>query len=168
MMDMIVRRAVELGAAAIVPVVAARSQRIPEDRAARRTAHWRQIAIAACEQCGRNRIPPIADLQPLAQWLDTPTAFGRDVVMLVPQASDAFAALVRVAVPRAVLIGPEGGFIAEEVELAVRLGVRCAQLGPRVLRAETAALAALATIDAAAAGRAGLTPRPIDATIRSR
>ena len=151
MMDLVVRRAVELGASAIAPVHAARSQRIPPDRATRRVEHWRHVAIAACEQCGRNRVPRIDDLQPLSTWLASAPKASSPAIMLVPSAGAALARIVRGAPPPAILVGPEGGFAEDEVEQAARLGVRHAHLGPRVLRAETAALAALATLDAVTA-----------------
>jgi 16S rRNA (uracil1498-N3)-methyltransferase len=154
MMDLVVRKAVELGAGAIVPVLAARSQRMPSERTAKRVAHWQQIAIAACEQCGRNRIPTVAEIQPLQDWLDAWTGTDGTAVMLSAEADASLAATLRDTPLRAVLIGPEGGFTADELDRAARRGVRRAHLGPRTLRAETAALAALAAIEALAACRA--------------
>jgi 16S rRNA (uracil1498-N3)-methyltransferase len=148
-MDLVVRGAVELGAAAIVPVLAARSQRGPAERIAKRRAHWRRIAIGACEQCGRNRVPEVHDVRPFSAWLDEdppPTA-----ILLAQDAAPSLAQAAREAAPRAVVIGPEGGFTPAEVAAAVQRGLRLAHLGARTLRAETAALAALATIEALAA-----------------
>ncbi len=147
-MDFAVRKAVELGVAAIVPVVAARSQGAGAEKAEKRLAHWRQIAIAACEQCGRNRIPPIAVALPLHEWLAARDRAGAKAAMLVPGASHSLAALASDPMLREVLVGPEGGFTDDEVDHALAAGVLPAHLGPRVLRAETAALAALATLDA--------------------
>jgi 16S rRNA (uracil1498-N3)-methyltransferase len=154
MMDLVVRKAVELGAAAIVPVLAVRSQRMPPERATKRVAHWQQIAVAACEQCGRNRIPTVAGMRPLEEWLDNWTGTDGVAVMLSTEAKVPLAATLRNPPPRAVLIGPEGGFTAGELEHAGRRGVHRAHFGPRTLRSETAALAALAAIEALAACRA--------------
>ena len=146
MMDFVVRKAVELGAAAIVAVRAARSQGIASERAERRVAHWRQIAIAACEQCGRNRIPDVAGIVDLAAWLDG--SADAHTVILDSDAGHSLAATSRIDAPRAIAVGPEGGFTPEEVQRATERGALAAHLGRRVLRAETAAIAALATLDA--------------------
>jgi 16S rRNA (uracil1498-N3)-methyltransferase len=148
-MDWIVRKAVELGVAAIEPVVAARSQRAPSERLDRRTARWQQIAISACEQCGRNRIPQVAPIASLADWLVRMSDLG-DSVVLAPGASASLPALARTMLRARVLVGPEGGLDDAELRAAVERGARAAHLGARVLRAETAALAALATINAMA------------------
>ncbi len=150
MMDLVVRKAVELGVAAIVPVQAARSQRLPHERALRRIDHWRQIAVAACEQCGRNRVP---DVMPIAGWSDWIAGFGdhgKSVAILDADARHSLAALATTAPPRVIAIGPEGGFTAEELRQAGDRGAVAVHVGRRVLRAETAALAALATLDALA------------------
>jgi 16S rRNA (uracil1498-N3)-methyltransferase len=141
-MDAALRKAVEVGVARIEPVMAARSQGgIGGERAARRAAHWRHIAIAACEQCGRNRVPAVADAEPLTAWL---ARAGEADVMLAPDAGEALAAFVKRAPPRAIVVGPEGGFTGAEIDLARRRGLRLASLGPSILRADTAAVAALA------------------------
>jgi 16S rRNA (uracil1498-N3)-methyltransferase len=141
-MDSALRKAVELGAARIEPVVAARSQGgVDGERAARRAAHWRQVAVAACEQCGRNRVPVIADVESLDRWL----ARADDAdVMLVPGAAVTLARCVEQRAPRAIVVGPEGGFTDAEVATAQRRGLRLASMGCSVLRADTAAVAALA------------------------
>jgi 16S rRNA (uracil1498-N3)-methyltransferase len=153
-MDALVEKATELGAGAIQPLLCARSVlRLAGERAARRVAHWRAIAIAACEQCGRNRVPELADLQTLDDWLREPGARAErderpDAVarwLLVPDASrrlpvSELAPGVRVIV----LSGPEGGFTREERAAAEAAGFRAVSLGPRVLRADTAPLAVLA------------------------
>jgi 16S rRNA (uracil1498-N3)-methyltransferase len=149
MMDFVVRKAVELGAAAIVPLHAARSQAIASDRAARRTAHWRQIAIAACEQCGRNRVPDVREVVAFGEWCEVPGACMGSVILDL-DAPRSLAAQAAAEPPRTLAVGPEGGFTPDELRHAnLRGGVRV-HLGRRVLRAETAAIAALATLDAIA------------------
>jgi 16S rRNA (uracil1498-N3)-methyltransferase len=150
-MDFAVRKAVELGAHALVPVVAARSQgALDGERAERRVAHWRAIAVAACEQCGRNRVPPVAAPVRLLTWLAEFEGESGTAALLAPGASRSLAALAAAAPPGCLLIGPEGGFTVDEQERALRLGIEPVHLGRRVLRAETAALAALATVNAVA------------------
>jgi 16S rRNA (uracil1498-N3)-methyltransferase len=146
MMDFVVRKAVELGVGTIVPVQAARSQGVPVPRIARRVEHWRQIAIAACEQCGRNRIPPVADVVTLAQWIASSTPGG--AVILDASAAQSLGTLAVRDPPAAIISGPEGGLTPEELATANARGIVAAHLGPRVLRAETAPLAALATLNA--------------------
>lgn len=148
-MDFAVRKSVELGAAAISPVFATRSQRWPAgDRSDKRLAHWRGIAVAACEQCGRNRIPAIAAAEPLDAWLRASPR--RSSVLAGPQAGASLAAHALRSPPEAIVIGPEGGFTPLELALASASGVVAVHLGPRVLRSETAAVAALATLAAIA------------------
>jgi 16S rRNA (uracil1498-N3)-methyltransferase len=143
-MDYAVRKAVELGAAAIVPVVAGRSQ--GGSRADRRVDHWRRIAVAACEQCGRNRIPPIGFPQPLFAWLGARGA-GRPGIVLGP-GGDAPLSAVDVVGTIDVLVGPEGGLDAAEIAAAKRAGLRAVTMGPRVMKAETACVAVLAALQA--------------------
>ena len=143
-MDYAVRKAVELGVAAIQPLVTARSAPLPEgERRDKRLAHWRNIAIAACEQCGRNRIPPVAAPLPLAQWLAGWSGKG---IVLVPGAAPAFAAMTCPSAPVALAIGPEGGFAEREIDAMRAAEFVGVSFGPRVLRAETAAMAALAAL----------------------
>ena len=152
MMDLVVRKAVELGVAAISPFYAARSQRAPREREARRLAHWQNIAVAACEQCGRNRVPevlPIVDFDACIQGLS-----GDRVIVLDADASFPITARISNRPPAALIVGPEGGLTPEEVARAESNGALPAHVGNRVLRAETAALAALAIIDATSAGSA--------------
>ncbi len=146
-MDWVVQKAVELGVAAIRPLVTERTEvRLSGERRVKKLDHWRQIAIAACEQCGRNRLPAIDAPQLLADWL--PGAAGLRLV-LAPEATAALAR-VEVEAPDAItlLIGPEGGLAAAEIDAAIAAGFRAVGLGPRVLRTETAPLAALAICQA--------------------
>jgi 16S rRNA (uracil1498-N3)-methyltransferase len=146
-MDAIVRRSVELGVAALQPVVTVRSARFPAGaQGDKRLAHWRQIAVAACEQCGRNRVPAVHEPFTLDQWLAARTS-GRAGVLLDPDAAAAFASLRAPAEALDLLVGPEGGLAPEEVARALRAGLEGARLGPRILRADTASLAALSAIN---------------------
>ena len=143
-MDVVVRRAVELGAAAVQPVESERSARFPAGaQGDKRLAHWRQVAVAACEQCGRNRVPPVHDAVPLVQWLQARRA---PAVVIAPAASDALASLPAPGAALDLLVGPEGGFAPHELVAAGRAGLRTARLGPRILRADTASLAALSAV----------------------
>jgi 16S rRNA (uracil1498-N3)-methyltransferase len=146
-MDFVVRKAVEMGAAAIQPVVAARSARFPAgERGDKRIAHWRQIAFAACEQCGRNRVPAVHDVVDIADWHAQRVA-ERPGIMLAPEAPSGLAALPAPSHGLDVLIGPEGGFAPNEVARAVRAGIVPVRMGPRILRTETASVAALAAVN---------------------
>ena len=145
-MDAIVRKAVELGVATIQPVVAERSQRGPAERLERRSERWRQIAIGACEQCGGNRIPAIEPPLALIDWMHARGSLD-GVAVLEPHASVSLASVAPHV--RTVLIGPEGGFTPAEVAACIAAHARGAHLGARVLRADTAAVAALATLNAA-------------------
>jgi len=147
-MDHALRRSVELGATAIRPVLTTRSARMPDgERGEKRLAHWRQIVIAACEQCGRNRIPEVLSVIALERWLGTRDPAGAGLV-LAPDADLAIAAAPPPGDALDLLVGPEGGFAPDEIARAQRGGMTAVRLGPRVLRTETAALASLATINA--------------------
>lgn len=150
-MDYTVQKAVELGVSAIHPLAARRSVvRLGMERAAGRVAHWQAIAVAACEQCGRNRVPRIAPVTPLETWLAQHRAPGDGALplLLSPRAEAGLRDLPRPARAVRLLAGPEGGWAPEEEEAARRSGFVPVRLGPRVLRTETAALAALAAMQA--------------------
>jgi 16S rRNA (uracil1498-N3)-methyltransferase len=147
-MDYAVQKAVELGVAAIVPVIATRSvARIEGARAERRVEHWRQIVIAACEQSGRNRLPRVHAPCALAAWLRAPSP-AELRVLLLPDADDSLADLAQPTGTTELLVGPEGGFTAEESAAARAVRFRPVRLGRRVLRTETAGAAALAAMQA--------------------
>jgi 16S rRNA (uracil1498-N3)-methyltransferase len=152
-MDWIVEKAVELGVSAIQPLAAARSVvRLSGERLDKRQAHWQGVIVAAVEQCGRNRLAqlhPLADVQP---WLATPAAGPR--ILLSPRATESLAGWARANAPQAVtlLIGPEGGLTPQEEDAAVAAGALALSMGPRVLRTETAGLAALAVLAGAWGG----------------
>jgi 16S rRNA (uracil1498-N3)-methyltransferase len=146
-MDLTIQKAVELGATRIVPLAAERSVlKLAGERAERRQAHWRQVIVAACEQCGRNRLPRLEPVQPLAQWLATPST--ADLRLLLSPSAGSGLAAVPAAAEIELLCGPEGGFSGHEAAAARAAGFRGLRLGPRILRSETAGLAALAAIQA--------------------
>lgn len=144
-MDWIVEKAVELGAAAIQPLAAQRSVvRLSGERAEKRHAHWEGVIVSASEQCGRNRLVRLHALAEFKAWLATPTEAPR--ILLTPRASESLAGWARANGPQAVtlMVGPEGGFAPEEEDAALAAGALALSMGPRVLRTETAGLAALA------------------------
>jgi 16S rRNA (uracil1498-N3)-methyltransferase len=150
-MDYTVQKAVELGVAAVQPLALTRSVvRLSRERSEKRRSHWRSIAIAACEQCGRNRVPPIAPVVTLDAWLapGVPRSAGALRLMLAPDAVARLRDVPRPGGAVVLLAGPEGGFTPEEAAAAKRGGFRPVRLGPRVLRTETAAVAALAAMQA--------------------
>jgi len=146
-MDYIVQKCVELGVSAIVPVIARRSVvRLSGERMARRVQHWQAVAVAACEQCGRNRVPEVAGLSELPAALAAAAAAGGARYMLSPQADRALRTLPAPDGPLTLLVGPEGGFEEAELRAAQSAGFAALRLGPRVLRTETAGAAALAAM----------------------
>ncbi|MET0279762.1 MAG: 16S rRNA (uracil(1498)-N(3))-methyltransferase [Steroidobacteraceae bacterium] len=153
-MDLILQKSTELGVSRIVPLAAARTNvRLNAETAARKQQHWQAVVIGACEQSGRDRVPEVAAPVSLAQAVAAVAAQLR--LILAPDAgSQSLQSLLHVAgtAPTSVclLVGPEGGFDAEEVQAAQRAGFRACRLGPRVLRTETAGLAALAALQFAA------------------
>jgi len=151
-MDFTVQKAVELGATAILPVIAERSVvKLRGERADKRAQHWQQIAIAACEQCGRNRIPRIGLIGPLAHSLAESMA-DKDPhltrLLLSPHAGRPLRDLDKPQGRVQLLVGPEGGFSQGEELAAHATGFAPVSLGRRVLRTETAALGALAAMSA--------------------
>jgi 16S rRNA (uracil1498-N3)-methyltransferase len=141
-MDVIVQKATELGAARIVPVQSRRGVvRLDGTQAQSKAAHWRAIAVSACEQCGRNRLPAIEAPRRLIDYLGTLPPGGTRL-LLEPGAAALTAAPNGAAV--SIAIGPEGGLDDEEIEAFRLAGFAAIGLGPRVLRTETAAIAALA------------------------
>jgi len=147
-MDWIVQKATELGVGAIVPLVTARSEvKLDEARAQKRLEHWRAVAIGACEQSGRARVPEIVAVQPMRTWLDS---LDRSVtrLALLPEGELAARALAPPVHGLALTVGPEGGFDEADVALLHRAGFRGLALGPRVLRTETAGIAAIAALQA--------------------
>ena len=153
-MDWVMQKATELGVQRIVPVGTARSVvQLDADRGDKRSAHWRAVAAAACEQCGRNTLPTIDPPLDFAAALQSVSTLSLRLV-LTPEAAVTLRTAVtlreaqEVAAPRpmVLLVGPEGGLDDNELELAVRSGFEGVGLGPRILRTETAGIAALAAL----------------------
>ena len=151
-MDWLVEKATELGAASLQPLHTSRSVlRLAGARADKKQKHWQSVAVAACEQCGGNRVPAVAPVQDLAAWLkslspvDLKAPALRCLLSLADGSMPLGQALARVptAAPVIFLSGPEGGLSPAEEALASAHGFVPVTLGARVLRAETAALAAL-------------------------
>jgi 16S rRNA (uracil1498-N3)-methyltransferase len=142
--DQVVQKATELGVARIAPLLTARALNLPADRREKKRGHWQRIAESACEQCGRNRVPEVIEPQPVSAWLDSVEAALR--LVLDPRAAPG--ALPDHASAVALLCGPEGGLEEDEVRLAQASGFGTLVLGPRILRTETAPLAALAVLQA--------------------
>jgi len=146
-MDFVVEKATELGAVHIVPLTCERSVlRLTGDRADKRRAHWQAIAAAACEQCGRNRVPEVSAPLPLPAWLGTLDERPRDEERWLLGWRNAQPWSAPVATSVLTLSGPEGGFTADEEVLALSRGFVTVALGARVLRADTAPLAAMAAL----------------------
>ena len=145
-MDWLVEKATELGVTSITPLLAERSVlKLKGERGDKKRAHWQAVAVAACEQCGRNRVPVIHEAVTLAQWLQQPAAAGLRAVLSLAEGTQPLQQALgdEAAQPVFFLSGPEGGLTAAEERLARSQGFVPVTLGPRVLRAETAPLAAL-------------------------
>ncbi len=149
-MDMVVQKATELGVHRISPVLTDFSVvKLPPDRAAKRHTHWQKIAQSACEQCRRNVVPAIDAPRSLDDWFAHDAGAGEPQLILQAEAPDAMSAIEPPGRDLTILIGPEGGFSKSEYERAALAGMHAVSLGPRVLRTETAALAALSIAQAA-------------------
>jgi 16S rRNA (uracil1498-N3)-methyltransferase len=145
-MDWVVQKATELGVSSIAPLLSERTElRLDGDRGDRKLRHWQQVATSACEQCGRNRLPEILPPQSLGQWLRTVQADIRLVLHHTAENTDPGSSSPATA---ALLVGPEGGLSPAEIDAAENAGFSSLQLGPRVLRTETAPLAAIAILQA--------------------
>ena len=152
-MDWIVEKAVELGVTAIQPLAAQRSVvRLAGERLDKRQVHWQGVIVSASEQCGRNRLARLHGLADIGPWLAAPLDGVR--ILLSPRATESLAGWARGNAPQAVtfLIGPEGGLTPQEEAAAVAAGALSLSMGPRVLRTETAGLAALAVLAGAWGG----------------
>ncbi len=156
-MDFIVQKATELGVARIVPALSQRSVvRLDKEQAGSKAGHWRGVSVSACEQCGRNRLPAIEPAQPLLNYLGDLTASGGPRWVFEPESApitgagaQAFDGAPETAILNAhIAIGPEGGFAPDELEAFRIAGFSKVALGPRVLRTETAAIAAVVWLQA--------------------
>ncbi len=148
-MDWIIEKSVELGVSDIIPLAAQRSVvRLDNDRAEKRLSRWQAIAISAAQQCGRNRLPHIASPVGTGEYLRQTTPSPR--ILFSPRATETLSEWVRHQKPQDItlMIGPEGGFSPEEENMAEQQGVTFLSMGPRILRTETAGLAAVAAINA--------------------
>lgn len=150
-MDLVVQKATELGVTAIQPLLTARSVvKLDPGARAKKLAHWRGIAIAACEQSGRARVPAIAAPLALSQWLQQSAPAGALCLLLAPDAGRSLVATAAGAQSALLLVGPEGGLEESERDAALAVGYLPCRLGPRVLRSETAAVAALTVLQSVA------------------
>jgi 16S rRNA (uracil1498-N3)-methyltransferase len=146
-MDFVVQKAVELGVSRIQPITAKRCVvRLAGERAARRVEHWRNIAIAACEQCGRNRVPEVAPILDLPHFLGSALQQNQLGFVCAPGATESLRRMTPPTVPVSLLVGPEGGFEEGELLAARAAGFYPIGLGPRILRTETAGLGAVAAM----------------------
>jgi 16S rRNA (uracil1498-N3)-methyltransferase len=148
-MDWIIEKAVESGAAVIQPLAAQRCVvRLSAERAAKKTLHWQAIIAAASEQSGRNRLPHLAELADFDDWIGQHDLHLR--ILLTPRAEQSLSDWARHHPPQSValLVGPEGGFSEGEESAARTQGILPLSMGPRVLRTETAGLAALTALNA--------------------
>jgi len=146
-MDWVIQKAVELGVVTITPLLTERSEvRLNPERADKKHRHWQRIAISACEQCGRNWLPAIAKPHDLPAWLAVTPMPG---LALDPEAE---LTLGQITAPTqtqlSLLVGPEGGLTTAEITAAATAGFTAVHLGPRILRTETAPLAAISIIQA--------------------
>lgn len=143
-MDFAIQKAVELGVTEITPLFTERcGVKLDAERLQKRTEQWQKIAISACEQSGRSKVPTVHSAQNLDKWLGQPTEELK--LTLDPWAKDTIKTLTPVTALRLV-IGPEGGFSDREIQLTNSAGFVAVQLGPRVLRTETAALTAISAL----------------------
>ena len=147
-MDFIVQKATELGVTRIVPVLSQRSVvRLDAAQAESKAAHWRAVVVNACEQCGRNRLPVIEAPAPLIEYLGSSPAAGAGQpaarFVLEPDVEAAAAPPTAPGTAAMIAVGPEGGFGDEELDAFRIAGFLRLRLGPRILRTETAAIAAL-------------------------
>ena len=145
-MDWVIQKSTELGVASLTPLFSERTEvKLDAGRAQRKLKHWQQVATSACEQCGRNQLPDVHQATTLANWLDSTSA---DCKFVLHHRADSDPTAVESPASIALLIGPEGGLSPTEISAAEKAGYRALALGPRVLRTETAPLAAIAILQA--------------------
>jgi 16S rRNA (uracil1498-N3)-methyltransferase len=154
-MDALVEKATELGVAAIQPLLMERSVlRLADERAARKVAHWQAVAVAACEQSGRNRVPALLPMRTLHEWLQLDAESGQRLVLSLGPDTQPLSRTVQwpMSQPLTFLSGPEGGLSGVEEATVRDHGFLPVSLGSRVLRADTAPLAALSWLGVSALG----------------
>lgn len=143
-MDTVFQKATELGATRIRPLFSERVEvKLAGERLSKKLKHWQQVTIAACEQCGRNRLPEITPPQHLNQWLDQADAQCK---LVLHHRSESSLNAITKPDSIALLVGPEGGLSADEIAAAERAGFTSMVFGPRILRTETAPLAAISVL----------------------
>jgi 16S rRNA (uracil1498-N3)-methyltransferase len=143
-MDYALQKCTELGVARVVPLVTERTEvRIKGERENRKRRHWQQVVISACEQCGRNRVPEVAATTPLNDWLN---AAQSDLRLVLHHRTDGGLGQLPAATTVDLLVGPEGGLAIAEIDAARAAGFKAMALGPRVMRTETAPVAALSVL----------------------
>jgi 16S rRNA (uracil1498-N3)-methyltransferase len=148
-MDYTLQMAVQMGIARFQPLATRKSVvRLTEERGARRQQHWESVAVHACEQCGRNRLPEVGPVTELSEWLVTAGEAGDTRLLLSPEAKISLADLPRPHDELIMLVGPEAGLADDELAAAQAAGFQQVRLGPRILRTEVAGLAALAAMNA--------------------
>ncbi|NVD69991.1 16S rRNA (uracil(1498)-N(3))-methyltransferase [Duganella sp. BJB488] len=152
-MDWIIEKAIELGVSGIQPLATQRCVvRLSAERAEKKMGHWQSIVVSASEQSGRNRLGRLAPLQDYKQWIGQQDLHKR--IILTPRAEQSLAHWARhqPAQPVTLVVGPEGGLSEAEEQLAIARGALPLAMGPRILRTETAGLAALAILSASWGG----------------
>lgn len=153
-MDWIMQKAVEMGVTSLQPITTTRSiVHLSDERSSKRLQHWQKIVISACEQCGRNQLPPILPLISLVQWLSKKKTTQSSNALCLMLSTTATKSLKDLPKPStganvALVIGPEGGFTQEEEVAILHTGFIPVRLGKRILRTESAALAATAALQA--------------------
>lgn len=146
-MEFVVQKATELGVTSITPILTSRCVvKLDADRLAKKRSQWQAIAIAACEQSGRNTIPIIYDPCSLIEYVEQLQV--KNKFILFPGADKSWRDYITIEGAIALLIGPEGGFDEAEINIALQAQFKPLSLGPRILRTETAALAALSILQA--------------------
>jgi 16S rRNA (uracil1498-N3)-methyltransferase len=145
-MDWIIQKATELGVTSIAPLTTLRSEvKLKGERAEKKQRHWQQVIISACEQCGRNQLPQLQALASLEAWLPGVNA---DRKFVLHHRDTSATKADKKPASAAILIGPEGGLDDDEINTSGRHGFEALTLGPRILRTETAPLAAIAILQA--------------------
>ncbi|MEP6940672.1 MAG: 16S rRNA (uracil(1498)-N(3))-methyltransferase [Rudaea sp.] len=150
-MDWILQKATELGVTRIVPIITERTEvKLDDERAERRVAHWRSVVAGACEQSGRTALPQVEPPQRIDRWLGALVEDDTLRLALLPEGEVSLRDLPRLDVAATLCVGPEGGFSDHDVAMLVHARFRGLRLGPRILRTETAGIAAIAALQAIA------------------